>query len=388
LAGVTALAYVRRDWVRNVEKRNAPPAAPVDVTRQSAGINFKQGDKNRTIYEVSASKSTEFKGQDASLLEDVRITIFGKTGDRHDVIHTRSCRYGKENGGIACDGDVQIDLMSAVDAERTAGRPEAAGSVTTRIETRGITFTRASGLAQTDQKVRFSFPSGSGEAVGLEYKSEEGAVHLVRDVWFTLKQIAPMAGKALRRDRQNRPPQEAQVKGTSLDFGRDSRLLHLFGPAEAVTTSGRLSAGEIKLLLDKEFHAEMLVASGTGENKPSMVSLQIRDPLRLDADTLTAHFSPEGAVTSLDAAGAVRGTRKGAAEQDQASAQSGSLTLWPVLGQPKELNLRGNVALQTQGVQSESRTLHTDAFRMEFDKGEPGKPGKARKAETLTAGTM
>ena len=102
LASVTLLAYVRRDWVRHVEKKNAPPAAPVDVTRQSAGINFKKyGEQNQAIFEVAASKSTEFKGKDANLLEDVRITIFGKTGERHDVMHTRSCQYGKENGGIA-----------------------------------------------------------------------------------------------------------------------------------------------------------------------------------------------------------------------------------------------------------------------------------------------
>ena len=125
LAAATLLVYVRRDWVRHIEKKNAPPAAPVDVTRQSAGINFKQGDKTRTIYEVSASKSTEFKGQDASLLEDVRITIFGKVGDRHDVIHTQSCQYGKEKGEIQCNGEVQIDLMSEADARRTAGHPEA-----------------------------------------------------------------------------------------------------------------------------------------------------------------------------------------------------------------------------------------------------------------------
>src|SRR5579863_10025844 len=147
LAGITLFVYVRRDWVRHVEKSNAPPAAPVDVSRQSAGINFKQGDKTRTIYEVSASKSTEFKGQDASLLEDVRITIFGKSGERHDVIHTRSCRYGRESGGIACSGEVQFDLMSAVDAQRTAGHPEAAKAVATRIETRAVKFDRESGLA-------------------------------------------------------------------------------------------------------------------------------------------------------------------------------------------------------------------------------------------------
>src|SRR4029077_20227951 len=189
---------------------------------------------------------TEFKGQDASLLEDVRITIFGKVGDRHDVIHTRSCQYGKEKGDIQCSGEVQIDLMSAADAQRTSGHPEAARAVTTHIETRGVKFDRASGLAQTDQKVTFAFPSGSGAAVGLEYKSEEGALHLLRDGRFTLKASAPSASKASAAKpragaSQTAAPQEMLVQGSSLDFGRDSLLLPLWGPAEAETKTERLS---------------------------------------------------------------------------------------------------------------------------------------------------
>src|ERR1700756_3462137 len=191
LAAVTIIAFVRRDWVRHIEKKNAPPAAPIDVSRQSAGLNFKKVELKQTIFEVAASKSTEFKGQDASLLEDVRITIYGKAGDRHDVIHTRSCRYGKENGSIACSGEVQIDLMSAADAHRVEGHPEAAQAITTHIETRGVQFDRPTGLARTDEKVTFVFPSGVGEGVGLEYKSEEGTVRVLRDVQFTLKQAAP-----------------------------------------------------------------------------------------------------------------------------------------------------------------------------------------------------
>src|SRR5260221_2418895 len=110
------------------------PGGRGDVAAQSAGINFKKVEQNHTIFEVAASKSTEFKGQDASLLEDVRITIFGKTGDRHDVIHTRSCRYGKENGGIACSGGVQNQLMSAADGQRRENQAEASKAVTTHIE--------------------------------------------------------------------------------------------------------------------------------------------------------------------------------------------------------------------------------------------------------------
>jgi lipopolysaccharide export system protein LptA len=389
LAVVTLSAYVRRDWLRHVEKKNAPPAAPVDVSRQSAGLNFKKVEQNQTIFEVAASKSTEFKGKDSNLLEDVRITIFGKAGDRHDVIHTRSCQYGKGNGGIECSGEVQIDLMSAADAQRTEGHPESAKAVTTHIETRGVKFDRPSGLAQTDQKVTFAFPSGSGEAVGLEYKSEEGTVRLLRDVQFTLKQNAPNAAKPKAASLQaHPPPDEVRVKGSSLDFGRDSRLLRLFGPAEANTTTERLSAGEINLSLDKEFHAQTMVASGTGGNRPAVTSQGTREQMTLQADTLTAHFSPEGAVTRMDAAGTVRGTRNGPTEQDNASAESGTLELWPWLGRPKEVSLNGNVLLETHGGGGESRMLRTNAFRMEFGKGELGQPGKAQKAETLAAGSM
>ena len=393
LAAVTLLAYARRDWVRHIEKKNAPPAAPVDVSRQSAAITFKKVEQNHTIFEVAASKSTEFKGQDASLLEDVQITIFGKAGNRHDVIHTQSCRYRLEKGDIECSGDVQIDLMNAADARRTAGKPEAAKAVATHIETRGVKFGRASGLAQTDQKVAFAFPSGHGEALGLEYKSEEGTVHLLHDVRFTLQQSAPSAAKARSTKpsaagSQMTPPQEMLVTGSSLDFGRDSRLLHLLGPAEAETKTEHLSAGEIKLLLDKQFHAETLVASGTRGNRPVVMSQGTRDQSRLEADTLTAHFSPEGAVMRVDAAGAVRGERNGVAEQDKASAEYATLELWLWLGRPKELNLNGNVLLETHGGSGEARMLRTNAFRMEFAKGESGQTGKAQKAETLVAGTM
>ena len=384
---LTALVYFRRGWVERREKRNAPAAAPVDVSRQSAGINFKKVEQSRTIFEVAASKSTEFKGQAANLLEDVRITIYGKTGERHDVIHTRSCEYSTQNGGIDCTGDVQIDLMTAADAQRVTSHPEIAKALRTEISTRGVRFDRASGLAQTPEKVTFTFPNGSGEAIGLEYKSEEGTVRLLRDVHFKLTQTTPSTPKtgetSLVRNVQN-----VEVTGTSLDFGRDSRLMRLAGPAEARTATELLAAGEIKLALDSDFHAQSMVATGSGKFRPTLSSLGSHDDIQLQADNLTAHFSPQGAVTGLDASGSIQGTRKTGTEQEQATADTATLELWPWLGRPKELNLNGNVLLQTRGSKDESRQLRTSAFRMEFARGEEGQAGKARRAETLAAGEM
>jgi lipopolysaccharide export system protein LptA len=242
-------------------------------------------------------------------------------------------------------------------------------------------------LAQTDQKVAFTFPSGNGEAVGLEYKSEEGTARLLRDVRFTLTPAAPGTAKSKTAGAPVRSLQEVQVTGASLDFGRDSRLLRLLGPAEARTPAERLTAGEIRLSLDIDFHAQTLVASGANGSRPSVTAQGTREEMKLEADTLTAHFSPEGAVTKLDATGAMHGIRNAAAEQQEARADSGTLELWPWLGRPKELNLNGDVLLKTQGSSGESRLLRTSAFRMEFSRGGSGDSGKAQKAETL-AGAM
>src|SRR6266404_3734909 len=124
LASLTVGVYLERKWVAYREQQKAPPPAPKDVTRLSSGLTFSKGEGTQKIFTVEASKATDFRDKDASLLEDVRITIFGKRGERHDTIHTQSCQYEKEGGSIACSGEVQFDLESRAEAERAARNPE------------------------------------------------------------------------------------------------------------------------------------------------------------------------------------------------------------------------------------------------------------------------
>src|SRR5260370_19210930 len=118
LATLTAGVYIERKGFAHREKQKAPPPAPKDVTRLSSGLIFSKGEGTQRIFTVEASKVTDFKSKDASLLEDVKITIFGKRGDRHDTMHTQSCQYESVGGGIVCSGAVQIDIESAADGER------------------------------------------------------------------------------------------------------------------------------------------------------------------------------------------------------------------------------------------------------------------------------
>ena len=264
-----------------------------------------------------------------------------------------------------CGGDVRIDAMSAADAELAERNPSLAEARATRVETRGVTFNRPTGLARTDQRVTFAFPSGTGDGIGLEYNSDEGTLRLQHDVRLRLTQAPATAAKktGISASVDPKAGQDVRVKGSSLDFSRDSRLLHLFGPAEAETTAERLTAGELTLSLDEDFRAQTLIASTTGQDRPRVVSTKSGEEMNLESDNLTAHFVPDGWITKLDATGHVTGFRKNATDEDAMSGDTGSLTFWPRFSQPKELNVNGNVVLRTKEEKTgDTRTMQTAAF--------------------------
>jgi LPS export ABC transporter protein LptC len=388
LASLTVGVYLQHKWVEHREKGKAPPPAPKGATKFSSGLTFSKMDGDRKIFTVEASKATDFKDKGASLLEDVRITIFGKTGARHDTIHTQSCQYQQDGGSITCSGEVQIDLESAADAERSAKNPTGAPAQKVHAETRGVTFNRVTGTAQSDQPVKFIFPNGSGEAVGVEYHSEEGAVRLLRDVHLLLvppKRESP--GKKAPKSSEQDP---IHVTGRSLDLERDSRVMRLQGPVEAETSQARLAAGELTLNLDKVFRAEKLVATaGTNGKNPELTSLQKDEPASLSAQTLTAHFAPEGWLTKIEGAGNAQGTRRSGREEDEFRSENALLDLQPKVSRPRELNLSGNALLKTRANSGGAeRVLQTNALRVEFAADAKAKGSKPTRAETLSAGSI
>jgi len=388
LAGVTVVVYLQRGWTRHIEKQKAPPAAPSDVTRLSSGLTFSKVEENRTIFTVQASKSTEFKDKDASLLEDVRITIFGKTGERHDTIHTQSCQYGQEKGDVVCSGAVQIDLQSAADADRAASHSQETPAPTVHVETQGVIFNRASGEAHTDQRVSFTFPSGSGEALGVEYNSEEGMVWLWREVRMTLR--PPAVQRAAKNPKSDASEDEVHVKGTRLDFGRDTRRMHLAGPVEVETRGTQLTSGQLTLSLDAAFRAETLVATaGAHGASPVLTSQGLRGAMDMTADRLVVAFAPEGWIRNLEAAGNAHGSRKVAEEEDSFNADTATMDFWPRANKPRELNLNGAVNLQSQFHKiGETRKLQTAALRMVFSGGNADSGTRAQRAETLAPGAI
>jgi LPS export ABC transporter protein LptC len=388
LASLTVGVYLERKWVAYREQQKAPPPAPQDVTRLSSGLTFSKGEGTQKIFTVEASKATDFRDKDASLLEDVKITIFGKKGERHDTIHTQSCQYEKEGGNMTCSGEVQIDLESRMDAERAAKNPGTKVEQRVHVETRGVAFNRATGIARTEQPVKFVFPNGSGQAVGVEYHSEEGTVRLLRDVQFSLK--PPENDIAGKKSVSANTKEPVRVTGKSMDFQRESRTMQLDGPVEAENHAARLRAGRLTLLLDAAFRAEKLVAAAGPIGKtPELESQNADGPANLTAETITAQFAKEGWLTRIEGAGDVRGSRRTQKESDTFGAEHSVMELWPKVNQPRELNLKGNVQLRTQaGTSGEMRMLQTGELLVEFSGEKKGEGNKLRRAETLSRGSV
>src|SRR5262249_21613673 len=150
--------------------------------------------------------------------------------------------------------------------EAAAGSRVPAGTM--KIETRGVVFNRASGEARTDQPVQFTFANGSGNAVGAIYHSEEGTLQLQREVKLKLDPpVATGKGNAKAGVPQNGAKEPIEVSGSRMDFNRDAATMALTGPAEAKTTTERLSAAAFLLNLDGNFRAKRLVAKGGGSSR-------------------------------------------------------------------------------------------------------------------------
>jgi lipopolysaccharide export system protein LptA len=380
LAGITGGIYVQRLWVAHRERQNAPAPLPQNEEKQFTTLHFKKVEGDRTIFDLEASRSTDLRGQDISLLEDVKIKVFGKNGDRNDVIHTQSCRYAKTDGSIQCDGKVQFELQSAEDAARAAANPGGRPNII-HIDTSGVTFERATGRAQTVQPVKFSFPNGSGDGVGAVYQSEQGQLRLIREVRI---QIQPAADASAKKG--NTLSAQVEMSGSSMEIDKVGHTVELLGPATAVSSGEQVTAGEFTLLLDAEFRAQALIATpGSLNQQPEVKNHGAKGDSMLRADKLTAHISPQGWTSRIVAEGKVQG----ASPSGNLEAESGDMEMWPGVNQAKLLKLRGNVHVNGRDPKTgTTRSLTSNAVQLTFTGGKAGAVNRVQHAETLERGEM
>ena len=381
LAVIVTGVFAYRSWQVRQAQKKAPPAVPPMVQQRSAEFSFSKVEQERTLFTVRAARATEFKEGNRNLLEDVWITIYGKTGQRFDNIHTQSCEYHSDTGRIVCAGEVQLDLESAEDAARRRGQPRGSGAAerVIHVATSKVSFDRDSGEARTDQPVAFRFPYGGGRGLGLIYSSRDAAVKLHRNVELTLAR-GPAAAKP------GIPTEPVTLTGSSLDYRRDDRTLRLRGQVRARQGPRELAAGELALELDADLRATRLVAS----RQPELHAKEPSGPAVLSADEFVAFFHREGWAERVLVTGNVRGNRKGPSGEARLEAQQLEMELLPRQNEPRTVTASGNVIAQSNSSREGggSRRLETSALRLFFVPALRSGARRLDRAETLAPATL
>ncbi len=354
LAVVVAGVYLRNTRLARQAEKNAPPAVPPSIEALSNEFSYSKVEGQRTIYTVTASRTTEFKEGSRDLLEDVAIVVFGKKGDRNDTLITKACDLISNTGKVSCAGEVQINLQAA-------GKPQAAANAI-KVETSSLTFDRDSGEARTDKPVKFYWPAGEGRAVGVTYDSNSGTLRLLRNVELNIS--TSTAPAAISEKTASVPEKLLHVSGNSLDFQRDAREVLVYGDVHAQQATIELTADKLLMVLDSEFQARRFVASG----QPQVHDLSPQGPLALSATEIVSSMRADGSVESIVATGNVHGTRTTPVGGDGIDAGRIQVDLVTQDNVPRLLTASKGVSLTSTSAAFNAGTRHvvSDALEMHF----------------------
>jgi lipopolysaccharide export system protein LptA len=360
-----------------------PAAVAATVEQQSNEFSYSQVENQRTLFTIRASRATQFKDENRSVLQDVWITIYGREGNRNDNIHTRECNYEPKSGAVNCHGDVQIDLSEAPaaaektpfgdkksrDAKPYAGEPKTDQPI--QITTKNLSFNRESGEASTAEAVQFRFPQGQGHAVGVTYNSQDATVRLEHDVEVDMAASERTGGLPVT------------ATGGSLEIRRNERIVFLNAPALVRQGSRELSAGRISIELDADFHAQRAIA----EDHPSVRSKTADGEFSASGGRFEGFLNPQGSIDRIIADGKVAGTNRTKTGTDTFSMSRAEFTMQGKQNLLKTMAATGDVVFDSQQG-SDSRSLQTQSLLVKFGPGKQPDKARVESAETLAPGTI
>ncbi|MCL6482083.1 MAG: hypothetical protein K6U02_10185 [Firmicutes bacterium] len=376
LTVTVAGVYGYRAWRAAETRRQVPPPPPPTVRQQAAEFSFSRLEEGRKLFTVRASRTTEFARDSLNRLEDVRITLFGRRGDRFDRIRTRQCDYDAAAGRISCGGTVQLALAaapvgSAPDDDWTEITP---APDTVLVETAQVTFENATGVVRTDQPVEFTFPGGMGRAVGISYDSRAGIARLHGAVFL---RVGPGSAAVTA---------PVELSGIRLEFHRDDHTLQLAGPVRAHQAGREFVAGTLRIELDPSFRVRRARASG----QPQLVVRAADGWHVLRATEFSFELRATGGLERFVADGHVELQAEGPARREALSAGRLVAEFAPGDSWPSELRVFGSVRVQSrreaQRLELTATELHARQARASRDRIELAEAEAAGGVLTWLAG--
>ena len=289
MLAVTVVAILVVYIAKKARREGKPPASvelPSNVDQQASGFTFTRSIGGRQVFKIQAARTQALNEGGSSVLDQVYVEIYGKTGTRRDTLRTQRAEYNSRSGDFTGPGKVEIELNA-----RPGLLPGTSlrGQQPVYLETSGVHFDQEKSLAVTEAPVRFRIGPASGSAVGMTYATREGWLELTKDVVMDLRsESVPPAEKPSRAGSKEPDVGNAGLKaGAAKDAGlkptstnaeaepgitrvvanrvlykKESNQLTLDGPVELSQTGWKLTGAGGKVFLDSQNRPTQTVLEG------------------------------------------------------------------------------------------------------------------------------
>jgi lipopolysaccharide export system protein LptA len=358
---VTALAVSGTYWVATRHKEKPvvlPQNVPIDIHQQLSGYTVTHSDGDRRVYTVHAARTVSFKQGGTTVLQDVLVELFGRTGKRRDIMRTERCNYNSQNGDLFTSGPVHIELNSGNEMAPAAGSK---GNQTVFLETSEVSYRHENSLVTSHQLVRFRIGPASGTSRGMVYATKDGSLELVNDVTM---ELLPRNGHA------SGPPME--LSAGRLRYEKPTRQITLWGPIRITQEDRKVSAEGGQVFLDEANRVTRVDMEGGVKASESSLRRQVD----LSADRAQGDFDPASrALRHLSAQGNVVGQSRAKGNVSQLQAER------------VDLNLAGVPAKLQSGDASENVQLVVESPPT-LGQGAEGANRATKEKKALTAAEM
>ncbi len=245
--GATLSSFLTRTRERP-QTRSAPAPIAPQVSQQTQAFSLSKSSGDHTLYTVEANEVTHF--DDKVVLRGVSILLYGKDSDRRDVIETEESEFDPNAKSLLIPGEVTMKLGIPPPDHPPARREVTPGNGpdSVSIVTTGLEFDQTTGVASTDQVVRFRFAQGQGTAQGARYDPESQQLTLRSGVHFVLSEPGDS--------------DPTHVRTGSLRFQRGDSIVYLAEPVELTRASRVLRAGNGEIQLDESRRARRIRLEG------------------------------------------------------------------------------------------------------------------------------
>lgn len=345
---VTVLAVALAYWSssRRDDRAAAPPRpVPADVHQQLSGYTFTRSDEGRPVFTIHASRTVAFKEGGTTVLEDVSVEMFGRTGKRRDILRTRRCDYNSQSGDLFSSGAVELEL----DADSAAPARAAGRWRPIRLETSQLYYHQQGSLVASDAPVHFRVGPLSGSARGVSYATREGWLEFKSDI-----------KAALDREGGSQPP--LSLAAARARYDKQAGHVTLDGAVEIRQGIRRVQADRASVFLDSRERVTRAVLEGGVHATEESDGRQVL----ASAEKLTAELDGEtGQLQTGVAEGNVQLTTKQGLSEGRLTAQK------------LEIAFAGKNPQAQRGLASGGVRLTQDlAVSERPSRGRPSEPGR------------